>query len=304
MKVRIRDIVVLSPSLKRFVFEAVEGTLPPAAAGAHVIVHVPGTGRVLKNAYSLVGAPHERRQYEIIVRRTQNSRGGSAWLHAQAAAGAVLEIGPPQNFFAPVNTAGRHLLLSAGIGITPFLAYAKVLSAPFELHHCCKLAEAPAFAALLPRGANVTLHTSRQSLDVPRLLAAQKLDTHVYVCGPDDFMEAVLATALQSGWPAVKLHQERFGGAGGGKPFTVVLQRSGLRLEVGPDESLLEALEAADLPAPCLCRGGACGACELPVLAGIPEHHDHVLDAARRAANDAILTCVSRAKTPELVLDF
>jgi vanillate O-demethylase ferredoxin subunit len=44
--------------------------------------------------------------------------------------------------------------------------------------------------------------------------------------------------------------------------------------------------------------------CELPVLAGEPEHHDHYLSAQKRAANRSIMTCVSRSKTPELVLDF
>jgi ferredoxin len=53
-----------------------------------------------------------------------------------------------------------------------------------------------------------------------------------------------------------------------------------------------------------LCRGGACGECELPVLEGVPDHHDHVLSDAQHAAGASMMTCVSRAKTPELVLDF
>jgi vanillate O-demethylase ferredoxin subunit len=40
------------------------------------------------------------------------------------------------------------------------------------------------------------------------------------------------------------------------------------------------------------------------VLSGLPDHRDHVLTPERRAANASILTCVSRALSPELVLDF
>ena len=304
MMVRIKRIDVLSASIKHFTFAPVADTLPMAGAGAHVIVNIPGPSRVWRNAYSLVSSPESRAAYEIIVRRVASSRGGSAWLHDHATLGDTLEISLPQNLFPLAHTAKKHMLLSAGIGVTPFLGYLKVFSGAYELHHCCKQEDAAAFASLLPPSPSITLHTGRNSLDLPALLSAQKLGTHLYVCGPAEFMDVVLATAQHVGWPAAKLHKESFGGATGGKPFTVHLKRSGLTLEVGPEESLLEALEAANLPAPCLCRGGACGECELPVLEGVPDHHDHVLDEARRASNRVILTCVSRAKTPELVLDF
>jgi ferredoxin-NADP reductase len=304
MMVRIQDITILSPSIRRFVLAPLEGQLPVASAGAHVIVSVPGPARVWKNAYSLVSSPESRTAYEIIVRRVAASRGGSAWLHDHAAIGDTLEISPPQNLFPLDRTARQHLFLSAGIGITPFLAYLQAQPGSFEMHHCGKAEDLDAFAALLPAASPITLHTGRNSLNLPALLAAQKLGTHLYVCGPAEFMDFVLATAQHLGWPAAKIHKESFGGATGGKPFTVHLQRSGLTLAVGPEESLLEALEAANLPAPCLCRGGACGECALPVLEGVPEHHDHVLTETERAANRVILTCVSRAKTPELVLDF
>jgi ferredoxin-NADP reductase len=305
MKLRIANILALSPNLRKFTLEALDGsTLPVAGAGAHVILEIPGPNRTWKNAYSLVSGPNCRSVYEIIVRRVAESRGGSAWLHDHVNTGDVLEVSAPQNLFAPSRTAKKHLLLSAGIGITPFLSYLQVLANPFELHHCCKQEDAPAFAALLPNAANVTLHTSRNSLNLNTLLAAQKLDTHLSICGPEDFMDAVLSTAQHLGWPGPKIHKESFGGATGGAPFTVHLHRSQRTLHVGPEESLLEALEAAGLAPPSLCRGGACGECELAVLEGIPDHHDHFLSDAKRAANTAIMACVSRAKTSELVLDF
>jgi ferredoxin-NADP reductase len=304
MKMRIVEIAALGGGIRKFTLQSLEGDLPAAAPGAHVILEIPGPGRVWKNAYSLVRMPDDRAQLEIIVRRVAHSRGGSAWLHDHARVGEVLAVSAPQNLFPINRLARKHLLLSAGIGITPFLAYIAALDAPYELHHVCKPEDAAAFRALLPAAANITLHTSRNALDLGALLGAQRLGTHVYLCGPDGFMDMAVAAAQALGWPAAKIHQERFGGATGGAPFRVHLQRSGVTLEVGAEMSLLDALEEAGLPAPCLCRGGACGECELPVLAGVPDHRDHVLDPARRASNRAILTCVSRALSPELVLDF
>jgi ferredoxin-NADP reductase len=304
---RIANVLALSPTIKRIALEAADGSaLPTAAAGAHIVLQIPGPGRVWKNAYSLVSPPDERLRYEIIVRRVENSRGGSAWLHDHAEIGQEIEIGLPANLFPIARTAQKHLLLSAGIGITPFLAYFPVLQAGsdiFEWHHCCKLADAPAFSALLPRGREITLHTGRNTLNLEALLSRQKLNTHLYVCGPAEFMDVAVAAAQKLGWPAAKIHKESFGGATGGAPFTVKLAKSNLTIHVGPEESLLEALENAGLNPPCLCRGGACGECELPVLEGIPEHHDHFLSARKRAENTAIMACVSRAKTI-LLLDF
>jgi ferredoxin-NADP reductase len=303
MKLRIAAIEPLSPTIAKFTFAGDE-PLPAAAAGAHVIVEIPGPNRVWKNAYSLAGTPGATTQYDIVVRRVEHSRGGSAWLHAHAQLGDELEVSTPQNLFPIAHTAQAHLLLSAGIGVTPFLSYIQALTTPFELHHCCKPEDELAFSTLLNPARNIHIHTSRNKLNLTRLLSRQKLNTQLYVCGPEPFMDDVLDVALRAGWPASKIHKESFGGATGGAPFTVRLARSHIELAVGADQTLLEALEAAGLSPPCLCRGGACGECELPVLDGIPDHRDHFLSAAARAGNAAIMTCVSRAKTQTLVLDF
>lgn len=300
MKLAITGIKNLNPSIKHFTLASCEGPLPIAGPGAHIVLKIPGPARIWKNAYSLISSPGA--PYEIIVRRVEHSRGGSAWLHDHAQIEDVLQAHSPQNFFAPARTAPKHLLLSAGIGITPFLSYLHVPGLNFEWHHCGKSEDAEAFKTLLP--CNVTLHTSRNTLNLAQLLATQKLNTHLSLCGPESFMDFALATAEHAGWPGAKIHKESFGGATGGTPFTVHLKRTNRTLHIGADESLLDAMESAGLAPPSLCRGGACGECRLPVLAGTPEHHDHFLSPAERAANDAILTCISRAQTPDLVLDF
>ncbi|MDE2240697.1 MAG: oxidoreductase, partial [Rhodospirillales bacterium] len=269
MKLAITAIEILSPGLKRFTFSGAE--LPWAGPGSHLVLQIPGPARVWKNAYSLTAAPNGA--YSIIVRRVEHSRGGSAWLHDHASLGDILEVETPQNFFNPPRSAKRHLLLSAGIGITPFLAYLQIPGLAYELHHCCKPEEANTFQALLPSGASAVLHTSRDALNLHELLAKQKLDTHLSVCGPESFMNLAVTAAKSLGWPAAKIHLESFGSATGGKPFSVRLERSGIAVDVGPEESLLDALEAAGLTPSCLCRGGACGECRMGVLSGTPEHH-------------------------------
>jgi len=304
MIVRIAGIETLSPTLRKFTLAPESGQLPAAGAGSHIILDIPGPGRVWKNAYSLINGPEVRDRYEIIVRKVAHSRGGSAWLHDHAQPGQMLSIGTPQNLFPLNRLAKKHLLVAGGIGITPFLSYLQTLRAPFELHHCGKAEDETAFSQLLPKAKNIIQHTGRNALNLRALLSVQKLGTHLYVCGPETFMDTVISEAHHLGWPGEKIHSESFGHITGGAPFTAQLRRSGLSVQVGPEQSLLEAIEAAGLAPPYLCRGGACGECELPLLEGIPDHRDHVLTPEQRVAKNRILTCVSRALTAELVLDF
>jgi ferredoxin len=84
----------------------------------------------------------------------------------------------------------------------------------------------------------------------------------------------------------------------------VVLKRSGLTFIVPPDKSILQVLidEAVD---PLYdCQRGECGICQVAVLEGIPDHRDQILSEDERASNKMMQICVSRAKTPRLVLDL
>lgn len=70
MKLRIAEIRPLSPSIVKFTLQPEAGLLPVAGAGAHVVVDIPGPGRVWKNAYSLVTGPESRARYQIIDRKS------------------------------------------------------------------------------------------------------------------------------------------------------------------------------------------------------------------------------------------
>ncbi len=308
--VRVRETALLSPTLKRVWLEAADGgLLPPASPGAHVLVRLKGGERQWRNAYSLVSPPGTRSVYEIIVRRVAASRGGSHHVHDQIQVGDAIEVAAPANLFPIVVSARKHLLIGGGVGVTPLLSFLPELrrmGARFEMHQIAAEAEAAVFEALLAPhgGTEVQVHAGRGGLDLDGLMAGQPLGTHLYVCGPTPLIDAAARAAAAAGWPAGALHRESFGGAAGGAPFVATLARSRLEIRVGADESLLEALEAAGVEAAHLCRGGACGQCATVVLDGVPDHHDHVLTPDEKASNSVMMTCVSRAKTPRLVLDL
>jgi vanillate O-demethylase ferredoxin subunit len=86
--------------------------------------------------------------------------------------------------------------------------------------------------------------------------------------------------------------------------FVVELARSGLKLAIGPGDTILDAVRAAGIDAPSSCEQGVCGACETRVLEGLPEHRDHILSPAERRENRTMMICCSGALSEKLVLDL
>src|SRR5277367_885983 len=84
----------------------------------------------------------------------------------------------------------------------------------------------------------------------------------------------------------------------------VELRRSGLTFIVPPDKSILQVLIEEAIDPMYDCQRGECGICQVAVLEGIPDHRDHILSDSERASNKVMQICVSRAKTPRLVLDL
>jgi vanillate O-demethylase ferredoxin subunit len=288
--------------------------LPPFEAGAHIDVHL---SEHLVRQYSLCNRPGETHRYQIGVLRDANSRGGSQAMHDHIDTGSVLHISAPKNHF-PLVAAARTLLFAGGIGVTPILAMAETLAArgaAFELHYSARSPERAAFRERIVSSEfadHVHFHydsgDAAQKLDLAALLAAPAADTHVYVCGPQGYIEHVLGTARALGWSAAQLHVEYFGAAAidtdGDRAFEVKLAASGKIVMVPAGTSVIKALAAQGVDIPYSCEEGVCGTCLTRVLEGVPDHRDMYLTEEEQAANDQFMPCCSRAKTPLLVLDL
>ena len=315
MTLRVARVTQVADSVKRFRLERPDGgELPIFSGGAHVVVSMLDEGRLRRNPYSLMSPPHDPSAYEISVLRVEQSRGGSAFMHASVREGDTLAVSQPMNLF-PVDQRGRkHLLLAGGIGITPFIAMMEQLEREgraFELHYALRTRSHGAYWQALQQryGAHrIKVYCDAESVFIPtqKLLEYQPLGTHLYVCGPAGMIDGALTSARNSGWPEQNLHSERFLAPPPGKPFRIELRRSHKEVAVQEHQSILEAVEAAGVDAPFLCRGGACGQCETAVLRldGVLEHNDHYLTDAEKASGRKVMICVSRFQGRELVLDL
>ncbi len=311
--VTVAKVVQVNTLIKRFRFVRTDGGAMPAfSGGAHSVVEMQDGPTRRMNPYSLMGDPADLSGYEISVRRDEGGRGGSLYLHAHVTPGMEMVISHPVNLFPLDLRAKKHLLIAGGIGITPFLAQIAQLSsmnALFELHYS---ARSPELGAYMPElkarhGDRVQVYFDdhKQMMPLAGLLAGQPLGTHLYVCGPKGMINWVRNSADDAGWPLAAVHHEEFLAPPVGQPFEVTLQASGKTIQVAGHQSLLEAIEAAGVDAPYLCRGGACGQCQTDVLGcdGAIAHNDHWLTDTEKASGTKIMPCVSRFTGRTLVLD-
>lgn len=291
------------------------GPLPGFSAGSHIDVFLPNG---ITRQYSLCNAASENHRYLIGVLMDSATRGGSKAMHEAVKEGDVIQISAPRNHFHLVHEARRSVLLAGGIGVTPILCMAEHLSmagAPFEMHYCSRSRKRMAFHDRISNSGfagNVQLHfddgAPEQRLDLAALLAMPVTGTHLYVCGPKGFMDAVLATARAAGWPEPQLHYEFFSSgvvkSDADGSFEVKLASSGKIVRVPNDQTVAEALAAAGIAVAMSCEQGVCGTCLTGVLEGTPDHRDMYMTPEEQARNDQFTPCCSRSKSACLVLDL
>jgi ferredoxin-NADP reductase len=233
-------------------------------------------------------------------------------VHELLAEGDELTASEPRNHF-PLEESDRYLFIAGGIGITPILpmiAEAERRGRPWRLAYGGRTRESMAFLPELSGyGDRVSVFPQDSSglLDLDGLLGQPEAGTAVYCCGPAPLLDAVAERCAS--WPAGALRTERFtpldGAAeAGGDAFEVELSGSGQVVEVPAGESVLACLRKAGFEVLSSCEEGTCGTCETPVAEGVPDHRDTVLTESERAAGDIMMVCVSRSRTPRLVLDL
>lgn len=86
--------------------------------------------------------------------------------------------------------------------------------------------------------------------------------------------------------------------------FEIHLARRNTTLSVPPEKSILQVLLDAGVEVPFSCSEGVCGTCLTRVKEGEPDHWDMYLTPEEQEKGDCIMVCISRSKSPRLVLDL
>jgi ferredoxin-NADP reductase/anaerobic selenocysteine-containing dehydrogenase len=305
-------------------------------------------GKKVVRSYSISSTPTRPYSLEVTVKRVP---GGlvSNWLPDNLKVGDRVEIAGPKGKFClvPGKVPPKILFLSAGSGITPLMAMSRWL--------CDVAAEVDVKFFNSVRSPDdiifekeIEMLTSRYSLFEPihitssrggrkgwtgmtgrisptmlEMVAPDFKERHIYICGPQGFMDAAKTIVAGMGFDMANYHAESFGGvrtsvadkplpvpvgppSARGTPvsspepagaFTIEFARSGKTAHADGKLPLLDVAEGNDVDVGYSCRSGNCGECKVKLLRGEAVMSvDDGLDAADRAAG-YVLSCVALPKT-------
>lgn len=136
------------------------------------------------------------------------------------------------------------------------------------------------------------------------MIAPDIHERHIYMCGPDGFMDAVKNILRELDFDMSQLHSESFGGTrttqietapdlSQGEAFAVQFAQAGRTIRTNGTLPLLDLAEENDIDVEYGCRSGSCGDCKVKVLKGeVDADSDEGLTEEEIAAG-YVLSCVA-----------
>ncbi|MGE0280274.1 MAG: 2Fe-2S iron-sulfur cluster-binding protein [Rhizobiaceae bacterium] len=308
LRLMVREMRLETDDVMRIRFSARDRSpLPAWEPGAHIDI---AFANGVERQYSLCGDPADCSEWQIAVLREPVSRGGSRFIHDKLRPGDLVTVSAPRNNFR-LEPAEKTVFIAGGIGITPLLPMIRQTRAEgrdWRLLYLGKTRERMAFIEAVECGAaTIACSAVGGRMDIFDWIGQVDTGTRIYACGPQAMLDAL--EERSAAWPKGALRIERFQARSfvdlsDSKEFEVVAQRSGLSVIVSPGCSILQMLEEAGLPVPSSCLEGVCGTCETAIIDGEAEHRDSILSPDERETNETMMICVSRSRTPRLVLDI
>ncbi|AJG22300.1 Flavodoxin reductases (ferredoxin-NADPH reductases) family 1 [Cupriavidus basilensis] len=207
------------------------------------------------------------------------------------------------------------LLIAGGIGITPLVSMVEQLDADdsdFRLLYAGRSRETMPFLNELGErlGDRLTIYDegAGRVLDIAVTIGSLRRDAELYVCGPLGMLNAARAAWENDGRDSADLRFETFANSGSlpTTAFRVSVPRLKLDLDVGPDQTLLEVLEAVGADPLYGCRKGECGLCAVEVLDldGTIDHRDIFFSDEQKRSRQKLCACVSRISGRCVTIDL
>mgnify|MGYP000029128189 CR=1 FL=1 len=315
--------------------------LPGFIPGQHIVLATPqADGSFVYRPYSLSCSSNDTASYRISVKRettvvdgTTHEGKGSCSLHYRVNVGDSIWIKDPGGQFADVPSDNTPLtLISAGIGITPFLSILQTAAQEnpersIRLFHGIRSGKDFAFADAI-RELQTALPNFRLRLFVSQpgdeplpsdgvngRMSAEKIVAELseessqqqfMLCGTPAFSKALHDDLIAAGINADQIEFESFGSSqavdtSDQTQYQIHFEKSQQTLRWDPNqESLLTFTEQQGIKAASGCRYGACQACECTLVSGQVQYPE---DVHAPGGKNKVLLCSARPKS-DLVIDL
>lgn len=294
-------------------------------------------GKKVVRSYSISSTPTRPYLLELTVKRVP---GGlvSNWLPDNLKVGDRVQIKGPKGRFhlEPGSIPKKILFIGAGSGVTPVMSMSRWLcdisaEVDIKFYYSVRSSKDLIFGKEIEmmteryrqftpcvisttRGKNepwtgLTGRVNRQMLEI---IAPDLHERHIYMCGPEGFMDAVKNILRELSFDLGNLHSESFGGTrttqveapppvppGVTKEkaaMTVQFARAGKTMPADGAMPILDLAEEGDIDIDYGCRSGSCGDCKVKLLSGKVDAETEEGLTEEEIAEGYFLTCVATPK--------
>ena len=332
-QLRVCRILQETPEVKTLRLEAPDDVALPFTyyPGQFLTFALNLDGKPVKRSYTIASTPTQLHYCAVTVKREEQGL-VSRYLNDEAKEGGLLEVAAPNGKFTFTGKESESIvLIGGGVGITPLMSVIRYLTDigwrnDIFLLYCCRTPNDFIFRRELEQlqllHANLHVHASMTrepgavwmglkgyfTTEIIRHLVPEIQTRRVHVCGPPGMMEAVLGMLRELQVPDNQVLTEAFGPAK--KPAepvpadkaapatTVNFQKSGKSAPLPPNQTVLEAADAAGVDIDNSCRSGQCGLCKVKLISGnvTMDCEDSLTDEDK--ADGVILACQAKATEP------
>lgn len=199
----------------------------PFKAGQYVILNVKINDVWIERPYTITDM-NDNNEVRITIKKEPHGF-FSQWLHDNLKRDIEINVSQPRGEFLFDDNSQAALCFAGGVGITPFVSFAKTLThqdTPKRMHLVYSALTEEDFIfkeefAQIMKQCN-TLTVEYLPTNVTGILTAEKVleklvlfsQPDVYICGPAGFVELVQGTLAKTNYDPKKIHTEKFVHAG------------------------------------------------------------------------------------------
>lgn len=313
----------LTPRVRAYEFRHRDGLdLPAVKAGAHIKIPLPPlledkkshvNGEKRERHYSICSNPKRRDVYEIAVLKEDAGQGGSLAIHQSLQLGQEVHCPLPENHFSLHDDNRPAVLFAGGIGITPIKSMAQALQSRgtvLNIHYAGRSYAEMAFQDRLQYAFKGTIQfysaELSQRINIKQVMMQADKEAVFYVCGPSSLIDGVIEIGEELNIQPARIRFERFAHQldSETKAIQVEFAKSNKVIQVGKDQTILDAALREGIDIPFSCKTGDCKTCAVAVLEGQPLHQDNSLSPHERIDKKLMCPCVSRSIDNSIVLDI
>lgn len=229
--VKIADVREHNNMIRSYRFQPINKSIMPYQAGQHIVIQALIDNQWITRSYTLTSVSEESKPYYEITVKREELGVFSRWLFEHGEPNSILRVSKPQGTFTIKTEAERPIVcFTAGIGITPFIAFARKIIASkittpihvdYSVHKSSDVIFNEEILKWSKQYKNISINIretateGRLNESIVKQIVQQFPHGFFYLCGPKNYLSKVMAALQYANIGCDQILKEEFINAGG-----------------------------------------------------------------------------------------